>query len=106
MKKADFEREVARRRAERNGQPRDNNRAEPAASYGVEPPPDDPGPAEPPAEDAPPAEEIDGARLLDELRDTITAYVVFADEHPPVAVALWIATTHALPAFECAPRLV
>jgi hypothetical protein len=49
---------------------------------------------------------IDGAVLLDELRDTITRYVVFADKHAPAAVALWIATTHALPAFECAPRLV
>ncbi|MGO9253948.1 MAG: DUF3631 domain-containing protein, partial [Mycobacterium sp.] len=47
-----------------------------------------------------------GAALLDDLRDTITRYVVFADQHAPAAVALWIATTHALPAFECAARLV
>ena len=48
----------------------------------------------------------DGAALLDELCATLTSYVVFADEHAPAAVALWIATTHCLPAFECAPRLV
>jgi Protein of unknown function (DUF3631) len=48
----------------------------------------------------------DGAELLDELLDVLTRYVVFADRHAPVAVALWIAATHALPAFECAPRLV
>jgi hypothetical protein len=32
--------------------------------------------------------------------------VAFADHHAAAAVTLWIATTHALPAFECAPRLV
>lgn len=47
-----------------------------------------------------------GARLLDELLSTIKSYVVFPDEHAAVSVALWIATTHALPAFECAPRLL
>ncbi|CAM4413678.1 hypothetical protein MB901379_03888 [Mycobacterium basiliense] len=46
-----------------------------------------------------------GARLLDELLSTIKCYVVFPDDHAAVAVALWITTTHALPAFECAPRL-
>ena len=46
---------------------------------------------------------IDGAALLDELRDTITKYVVFADKNAPAAVALWITATHCLPAFECAP---
>jgi hypothetical protein len=49
---------------------------------------------------------IDGAELLDELHDTLTRYVVFRDEHSSAAVALWIAATHALPAFEAAPRLV
>lgn len=48
----------------------------------------------------------DGATLLDELRDTITAYVAFGDTHASAAVTLWIATTHALPAFECAARMV
>lgn len=49
---------------------------------------------------------IAGADLLDELRETLTRYVVFSDRHAATAVALWIATTHALPAFEHAPRLV
>lgn len=47
-----------------------------------------------------------GAELLDELAGTLKHYVVLPDEHAAVAVTLWIATTHALPAFECAPRLV
>ena len=51
-------------------------------------------------------DDIGGADLLDELLDTIKKYVVFPDDDAPVAVTLWIATTHALPAFECAPRLV
>jgi hypothetical protein len=51
-------------------------------------------------------DDIDGAELLDDLLATLTKYVVFPDEHTADAVALWIATTHALPAFECAPRLV
>jgi Protein of unknown function (DUF3631) len=48
----------------------------------------------------------DSAELLDALRAVLTRYVVFADEHSAVAVTLWVATTHALPAFEHAPRLV
>jgi Protein of unknown function (DUF3631) len=48
----------------------------------------------------------DGAQLLDALLATLTRYVVFPDRNSAVAVALWIAATHALPAFECAPRLV
>lgn len=51
-------------------------------------------------------DELDGAQVLDELRDTLTRYVVFMDGHTAAAVTLWIATTHALPAFEHAPRLV
>jgi hypothetical protein len=54
------------------------------------------------AEDEP----VDGAGLLDQLRATFTRYVAFADEHASAAVTLWTAATHALPAFECAPRLV
>ena len=62
--------------------------------------------------ESPPDEEpgdltvVDGAELLDELLATITRYVAFPDEHAAAAATLWIATTHALPAFECAPRLV
>lgn len=47
-----------------------------------------------------------GARLLDDLLATIKTYVIFPDHHAAISTALWIATTHALPAFECAPRLV
>jgi len=43
--------------------------------------------------------------LLDELRATLVEYVAFQDAHTSAAVALWIAATHALPAFEFAPRL-
>lgn len=69
--------------------------------------PDDPGPQPPPEGERPehPAPVVDGAELLDELRDTFNKYVAFPDEHASIAVTLWTATTHALPAFECAPRL-
>jgi hypothetical protein len=45
------------------------------------------------------------AQPLDSLLGVIKKYVVL-DHHSAVAATLWIATTHALPAFECAPRLV
>jgi hypothetical protein len=48
----------------------------------------------------------DGAELLDDLVNTLTRFVIFADKHSAAAVALWIAATHALPWFDCAPRLV
>lgn len=48
----------------------------------------------------------DGAELLDDLKQVLTTYVVFPDDHAADAVTLWVTTTHALPAFECAPRLV
>ena len=48
----------------------------------------------------------DGVALLDELLAVLTRYVIFPTTHTAAAVTLWIATTHALPAFECAPRLV
>lgn len=54
------------------------------------------------AEDGP----ADGAALLDDVLSTFQRYVVFPDLHSAVGVALWTAATHALPAFECAPRLV
>ncbi|KAA1243633.1 DUF3631 domain-containing protein, partial [Mycobacterium simiae] len=47
-----------------------------------------------------------GAALLDDLRSVLTKYVVLPDQHAGAAVTLWIAATHALPAFECAPRLI
>ncbi len=51
-------------------------------------------------------DQLEGAEPLDEPRDTLTRYVVFTDNHAAVAATLWIATTHTLPAFDCAPRLV
>ena len=48
---------------------------------------------------------MDGVELLNDLHDTLTRYVVFPDEHSSVATTLWITVTHALPAFDCAPRL-
>jgi hypothetical protein len=53
-----------------------------------------------------PALPVDGADLLEDLLAALTRYVVFPDEHAAAAVALWITATHALRAFECAPRLV
>ena len=49
---------------------------------------------------------VDGADLLDDVVSTLTRFVIFADKHSAAAVALWIAATHALPWFDCAPRLV
>jgi hypothetical protein len=57
------------------------------------------------ANDVPPMPD-DGADLLDDLLATFKRYVALPDHHCAVAVTLWTATTHALPAFEFAPRLV
>ena len=46
-----------------------------------------------------------GYEVLDALYAALTRYVAFPDEHSTVATALWITTTHALGAFEFAPRL-
>lgn len=70
---------------------------------GVQPPPAPPPPPPPPAAPSPPE---DGAALLDDLLAVVRRYVVLPDDYAAVAVTLWIAATHALPAFECAPRLV
>lgn len=48
----------------------------------------------------------EGVELLEELLATLKKYVIFPTEHAAVATALWITVTHALPAFQCAPRLV
>ncbi len=50
-------------------------------------------------------EALDGAEILDELRAALVRYVVLPDAHTADALALWIAATHALPAFHHAPRL-
>lgn len=51
-------------------------------------------------------DELDGAELLDRVRDALTKYVVFPSRHCAVAVALWIAATHGLSAWQHATRLV
>lgn len=49
---------------------------------------------------------VDGAELLDRLLATFQRYVIFPDAHTAVAVALWVAATHAQTAWTHAPRLV
>jgi hypothetical protein len=46
-----------------------------------------------------------GARILDELHQALTRYVVLPSPEAADAVVLWIAATHAAPAWNCAPRL-
>jgi hypothetical protein len=53
----------------------------------------------------PTAPTVDGARLLDELRQAFTRYVVLPSPQAADAVTLWTAATHAQPAWEHAPRL-
>jgi hypothetical protein len=48
----------------------------------------------------------DGAALLSEVRATLAKYVILPDNHAMVGVALWIAATHAVPAWTFATRLV
>jgi hypothetical protein len=48
---------------------------------------------------------VSGAALLDRLHAELPSFVVLPTEHAADAVCLWIATTHALAAFEFAPRL-
>lgn len=47
-----------------------------------------------------------GAQLLDELGAALARYVVLPTPEASVAVTLWIAATHAAPAWNTAPRLV
>jgi hypothetical protein len=47
-----------------------------------------------------------GAELLDALLAALTRYVILPDPHTADAVVLWIAATHAQPAWAHAPRLV
>lgn len=49
---------------------------------------------------------VDGAALLDLLRSVVKQYVILPNAEALDAVVLWIAATHALPAWACAPRLV
>jgi hypothetical protein len=48
---------------------------------------------------------VDGAKLLAELRQAFTRYVVLPSPQTADAVTLWTAATHAQPAWEHAPRL-
>ncbi len=47
-----------------------------------------------------------GAALLDQLRAALTRYVILPSDQAADAVTLWIAATHAQPAWAHAPRLV
>ncbi|GAA0808998.1 DUF3631 domain-containing protein [Spirilliplanes yamanashiensis] len=49
---------------------------------------------------------IEGTAILDRLHATLTRYVVLPSPEAIDAVALWIAATHAQPAWAHAPRLV
>ncbi|MFS2293762.1 MAG: DUF3631 domain-containing protein [Actinomadura sp.] len=49
---------------------------------------------------------LDGPALLDALRAALTRYVILPSAHAADAVTLWIAATHAQPAWPHAPRLV
>jgi hypothetical protein len=57
----------------------------------------------PPVPSSPPR--ADGAVLLKELHAALCRYVVFPSSHAADAVTLWVAATHAQPAWEHAPRL-
>jgi hypothetical protein len=52
------------------------------------------------------SEELKGAALLDAVHTTLTRYVKFDGDHQSVAVTLWTAATHAIPAWQHATRLV
>ncbi|MEV6890774.1 DUF3631 domain-containing protein [Kribbella sp. NPDC051137] len=51
-------------------------------------------------------ERVNGAELLDDVAATITRYVILPSPAALIAVVLWIAATHAVPAWNCAARLV
>lgn len=47
----------------------------------------------------------DGVELLNAAHAVLTDYVVLPTPEAADAMVLWVAVTHALPAFDCAPRL-
>jgi hypothetical protein len=61
-----------------------------------------PQPNVPPTGSPPP----DGASLLDAVRTALTRYVVLPSAYAADAVTLWVAASHAQPAWAHAPRLV
>lgn len=50
-------------------------------------------------------EPVNGAALLTELTETLRRYIIFADEHQPRAISLWVVHTHAIDAAPVTPRL-
>src|SRR6202041_516970 len=48
--------------------------------------------------------EVDGAKLLDEITDTIRKYVIMPP-HSAEAIALWVVHTHVFDRFLISPRL-
>jgi len=54
---------------------------------------------------APSEPAANGADLLDEVLDNLTKYVSFPSDAAAIAVTLWVAATHALPAWQHATRL-
>ncbi|WP_112248797.1 DUF3631 domain-containing protein, partial [Kribbella monticola] len=52
------------------------------------------------------SDQVDGAELLDDVARVVTRYVILPSTSALTAVVLWIAATHAVPAWNCAPRLV
>jgi hypothetical protein len=63
-------------------------------------------PSQPAAHTPSGATPVDGAALLDDVRAALTRYVCLPGEHAADAVTLWIAASHAQPAWAHAPRLV
>jgi hypothetical protein len=50
-------------------------------------------------------DKVDGAALLDEVRETITRYVVLPSDESTIAVTLWVVATHGVDRFDHATRL-
>jgi hypothetical protein len=48
----------------------------------------------------------DGAELLDAVLEALTRYVIFPSDAAAIAVTLWVAATHGLPAWQHATRLI
>lgn len=53
-----------------------------------------------------PARRADGAAILGQLHHALTRYVILPSAEAAIAVALWIAATHAQASWQHAPRLV
>jgi hypothetical protein len=53
----------------------------------------------------PDGDDLDGAQLLGELHAALSRYVILPSPEAADAVVLWIAATHGVQAWHCAPRL-